>query len=272
MPFILQTNQHYLRNAQTLGHLAIAAYAPKPAEDAAFKKTMFTTATSFSHGTSSTQGFWTANEDHVVLAFCGTNDIRDWITNIQFAMVPEGTGKAHRGFVEALDAIWSIFFTKVKSHTDAGRKLWITGHSLGGALANLVARRLPTSMKPVGVYTFGQPRVGDTTFSKKYKESKIKHHRFVNNKDIVPTVPSRFIPGAFPPAFYTHCGELEFFDKNGKLVGASSSELGVLPDLQEALSQLSTASSEAQARQLILDGIRDHAMKGYLECLAKNVP
>ena len=164
MTLILQTNQHYLRNAQTLGHLAIAAYAPKPAEDAAFKKTMFTDAASFAHGPTSTQGYWTANADHVVLAFCGTSDVRDWLTNIRFAMVPELGGKAHRGFCEALDAIWSIFFTKVKSHTDAGRKLWITGHSLGGALATLVARRLPTSMKPVGVYTFGQPRVGDTTY------------------------------------------------------------------------------------------------------------
>jgi len=269
MPFILQTNQHYLRNAQTLGHLAIAAYAAKPAEDAAFKKTMFTEATSFRHGPTSTQGYWTVSEEHVVLAFCGTNDVRDWLTNIQFPMIPESGGKVHRGFSEALDSIWSIFFTKVKTHTDAGRKLWITGHSLGGALATLVARRLPTSMKPVGVYTFGQPRVGDTVFGKKYK---LKHHRFVNNKDIVPTVPSRFIPGAFPPAFYTHCGSLEFFDKKGKLVAASSSELGLLPDLQEALSQLSTATTEAQAKQLVIDGIRDHAMKGYLECLAKNVP
>lgn len=269
MTLTLQTNQHYLRNAQTLGHLAIAAYAPKPAEDAAFKKTMFTDAASFAHGPTSTQGFWTANADHVVLAFCGTSDVRDWLTNIRFAMVPELGGKAHRGFCEALDAIWSIFFTKLKTHTDAGRKLWITGHSLGGALATLAARRLPTSMKPVGVYTFGQPRVGDTAYAKKYK---LKHHRFVNNKDIVPTVPSRFIPGAFPPAFYTHCGELEFFDKNGKLVGNSSSELGLLPELQETLSQLSTATTEAQAKQLIIDGIRDHAMKGYLECLAKNVP
>ncbi|HEX5104157.1 MAG TPA: lipase family protein [Pirellulaceae bacterium] len=269
MALILQTNQHYLRNAQTLGHLAIAAYAPKPAEDAAFKKTMFTEATSFVHGPTSSLGYWTVSDDHVVLAFAGTNDIRDWLTNIHFAMVPELGGKAHRGFSQALDAIWSIFFTKIKLHTDAGRKLWITGHSLGGALATLAARRLPTSMKPAGVYTFGQPRVGDTTYAKKYK---LKHHRFVHNKDIVPTVPSRFIPGAFPPAFYTHVGSLEFFDKNKKLVGSSSDELGLMPELQEALSQLSTTTTEAQAKELILDGIRDHSMKAYLECLAKNVP
>src|SRR5688500_15311730 len=111
MTLILQTNRHYLRNAQTLGHLAIAAYAAKPAEDAALQKTMCTETTSFRHGPTSTQGYWTVSEEHVVLAFCGTNDVRDWLTNIQFPMIPESGGKVHRGFSEALDSIWSIFFT-----------------------------------------------------------------------------------------------------------------------------------------------------------------
>jgi triacylglycerol lipase len=267
--FIHQANQHYLRNAHTLAHLAIAAYAPKPAEDPAFKKTMFTEATSFRHGPTSTQGFWTVTGEHVVLAFCGTNDVRDWLTNVQFPMIAESGGKVHAGFSQALDAIWGIFFTKLTAHAEAGRKIWITGHSLGGALATLAARRLPAAMKPVGVYTFGQPRVGDTIFSKKYK---FKHHRFVNNRDLVPTVPSRFIPGAFPPSFYTHVGALEFFDKKQKHVVNSSGQLGLLPDLEDTLSQLSTPLSEAKAKKLILEGIRDHGMRGYLDCLEKNLP
>lgn len=265
----LSAADHYLKNAFTLGHLALAAYSPSPVADAAMKKTVFTTAVTFLDAASGTQGFLTADPKNVVVAFCGTNDVKDWISNVQFRMQPESGGKAHRGFCAALDVVWNEIVVTLQSLATNGRRIWLTGHSLGGALATLAARRLPASLKPYAVHTFGQPRVGDAVFARKYK---IKHHRFVNNKDIVPTVPTRLIPGDFPPAFYTHVEMLEFFDKNGKHVVKPGAELGLLPELVEALSPLSTASMEAKAKKLILDGIRDHSMRKYLECMAKNVP
>jgi putative lipase involved disintegration of autophagic bodies len=52
----------------------------------------------------------------------------------------------------------------------ASRQLWVTGHSLGGALATLfvgqMMRDFPDSEANIGsVYTFGQPRLGDVYVS-----------------------------------------------------------------------------------------------------------
>jgi hypothetical protein len=265
----LDVTDHYLNNAFTLGHLALAAYSVSPLTDAAMKRTVFANAVTFLDPPSGTQGFITADAENVVVAFCGTNDVKDWISNIQFGMRAESGGKAHRGFCTVLDVVWNRIVGTVQNLAGVGRRVWVTGHSLGGALATLAARRLPAALKPFAVHTFGQPRVGDSGFARKYN---IKHHRFVNNRDIVPTVPTRLIPGAFPPAFYTHVDTLEYFDKTGKFGVKAGTELGLLPDLQDALSSLSTARSEAKAKALILDGVRDHAMRRYLECVEDNLP
>ena len=265
----LDVTDHYLNNAFTLGHLALAAYSVSPPTDPAMKKTVFSTAVTFLDAASGTQGFVTADAENAVVVFCGTNDVKDWLSNIQFGMQAESGGKAHRGFCAALDVVWNKIVLTLQGLATSGRRIWITGHSLGGALATLAARRLPAALKPYAVHTFGQPRVGDTVYARKYK---IKHHRFVNNRDIVPTVPSRLIPGAFPPAFYTHVDTLEYFDKKGKFGVKAGVELGLLPELQDALSTLSTANSEAKAKALILDGVHDHAMRRYLACLEDNLP
>lgn len=75
-------------------------------------------------------------------------------------------------------------------------KLFITGHSLGGALSSLYAVMLfylgqtEVASKIGGVYTFGQPRVGDEDFAA-YATGKLeeKYFRMVYCNDMVPRVP-----------------------------------------------------------------------------------
>lgn len=80
-----------------------------------------------------------------------------------------------------------------------GAKLYITGHSLGGALASLFTALLLYERDPIlesvaGVFTFGQPRVGDGTFATYMQEhlctrGRRKYFRVVFRNDIVTRVP-----------------------------------------------------------------------------------
>ena len=92
------------------------------------------------------------------------------------------------------------------------KTIWITGHSLGGALAELcAAQALFVSKIPVqGVYTFGQPRVGSNDFAAAVN-AKLGSgiFRFVNDRDIVARVPL-FTMG------FCHYGGQRFFDHAGK--------------------------------------------------------
>ena len=122
-------------------------------------------------------------------------DIDVWLTNWQ-----QG-GKVHRGFKEALEEVWPDLIPYVRKLHKKGCKIWVTGHSLGGALATLFASRYGNVQ---GTYTFGSPRVGNEGFKKNLD---VKIYRFVNNDDIVPRVPL--------PIRYVHVGELKFIDSDG---------------------------------------------------------
>ena len=77
------------------------------------------------------------------------------------------------GFVKAIDAVYTSIEEKLEPHLSGQKQLFITGHSLGAALASLLSYRLsldhPTSQP--NVYVFGCPPVGDEKFSKSFKGS-----------------------------------------------------------------------------------------------------
>ncbi|MBL8175167.1 MAG: lipase family protein [Bryobacterales bacterium] len=136
-----------------------------------------------------TQGFTATSESSVLLVFRGTEpkNIRDWMTDAQAVRVPSPAGgSVHQGFSRALDAVWGHIQGTLAKHK--GKRLVISGHSLGGGLAVLAASRLPGV--PLSLYTFGQPRVGNEEFAKACDTMfGGDYFRLVNDKDIVPRVP-----------------------------------------------------------------------------------
>ncbi|KAJ3375800.1 hypothetical protein GGF31_003004 [Allomyces arbusculus] len=83
------------------------------------------------------------------------------------------------------------------SHSDSCQKepirLFIAGHSLGGAIAHIFLAKFTESRSPfleyfAGLYTFGSPRVGDATFQQFMHEHHSSMFRVVYNKDMVPRV------------------------------------------------------------------------------------
>ncbi|KAI5437255.1 hypothetical protein KIW84_023393, partial [Lathyrus oleraceus] len=72
--------------------------------------------------------------------------------------------------------------------------IYMTGHSLGGALAILLALELSSNQLAkrgvisITMYNFGSPRVGNKRFVKVYNEKVKDSWRIVNHKDIIPTM------------------------------------------------------------------------------------
>lgn len=129
-----------------------------------------------------------------VVAFRGSDDSLDWRSNVQVKLNPLhvggiGCGRVHTGFRRALGAVEEELLARIGDHELD--PLWITGHSLGGALAVLLALRLEMMGRKIqGVYTFGQPRVGDDEFAVRVEERLAgRYFRIAHSADPVPLVP-----------------------------------------------------------------------------------
>jgi triacylglycerol lipase len=126
------------------------------------------------------------------------------------------------------------------------------GHSLGGAMATILAGRCELSdiaAVPVEVVTFGSPRVG----TKRYvQNAKIKHIRWVNNNDIVTRVPPTWLR-------YRHTGTRMYLDRNG--------------DVRRLTRQQRTKDRWVGFKEGIknrrFDHFSDHAIANYVAYLVK---
>jgi len=124
----------------------------------------------------------------LIAAFRGTQDLRNWLTDLDCRFVPASLGRVHAGFTAALNSVYAPLAETLFDAHCAGKTIWLTGHSLGGALALLAARQL---IKPfAGCYTFGQPRVGDAAYCASHDVLlKDRCFRVVHDADVVPRVP-----------------------------------------------------------------------------------
>ncbi|KAF2315090.1 hypothetical protein GH714_038138 [Hevea brasiliensis] len=88
----------------------------------------------------------------------------------------------------------------------------VTGHSLGAALALLVADDLSTQaseMPPIVVFSFGGPRVGNRGFANQINAKNVKVLRIVNNQDVITKVPGLPMVAEINedlPLAYSHVG------------------------------------------------------------------
>lgn len=256
MSIVFESNsiKFSLRNAHSLAICADLAY-----DSAAVIKTRMT-----SHGFAAefiqrrdVQAFIAHNDNAIILSFRGTSSIEDWMTNSAFGFTSfaGGLGKVHRGFSEALYLVWGDIIQILGRVQTKAQPIWITGHSLGGALAALAAAHFALVLdKPIrGVYTFGQPRVGDREYSRNFEaDLKGRVFRFVNNSDIVTRIPTRIMS-------YSHVGALRFFDAKGDLHDDVSY-------WQEFLETVKGTFDEFMS--VLPDNIDDHLMKNYIRLIA----
>lgn len=145
-----------------------------------------------------------------VLVFRGTTGLRNWFIDLDVrpeALAPRAV--VHRGFVDALGHVWE----DLRPHLERlDVPLFMTGHSMGGALAQLAA----WYHRPQAVYSFGAPRVGDAGFAALMTDISI--YRVVNSRDIVPELPPSSRLLAFRSA-----GRLILIDRRGRICAMEKS-------------------------------------------------
>lgn len=200
-----------------------------------------------------TQAFVASNDQVVVAAFRGTEPkIQDWLTDARTAPVPFHVGKVHRGFLRAFDSIWELVAAEISRQQTRGQTLWLTGHSLGGALATLAAAKLrlgPDPKEVHGLYTFGCPRVGDLDFRVAFdSDFSARAFRYVNEDDVVPQLAPEDLG-------FTHVGRLLWFDAVSRL----RRDVGGYRELIEA-SRVDFASVLAG----VPPPLENHSMRYYL--------
>ena len=129
------------------------------------------------------------NDTDAVICFRGTepkemSDVKADLNAIQRQGM-HNTGDVHSGFQGEIKKVWDDLNFTIADIQD--RKIHITGHSLGGAMATICAKRLQEEgIHPHCLYTYGSPRVGD----KRWVSSlNVDHYRFQNNNDVVCKVP-----------------------------------------------------------------------------------
>jgi len=160
-----------------------------------------------------TQCFVASSPDAVLVSFRGTENLGDWLANLNVLGTTRSYGRVHRGFLGAFQVVEQQLISLLAGFP--GRPMLLTGHSLGGALALIAAAEWRDKFNVSWVHTHGQPAVGKKSFQG-FLESNYgdNYYRLVNDDDIVPMV----------PPLYRHAGRLIHFSADGGVESALGSE------------------------------------------------
>jgi Lipase (class 3) len=170
------------------------------------------------------QGFFCSAPSVALLAFRGTSNPGQWLRDVRFIPWSHPWGLVHRGFLDGINAVETDLQEFDLIAKDA-EHVWITGHSLGGALALIAAARSKMKGVSPSLYTYGQPRVGFGNFADRFAiELPGRLIRFVNQSDIVTRVP--------PGLLYRHTGTVKRIVRPGVLEMAPGLESPLSADPQ----------------------------------------
>jgi hypothetical protein len=177
----------------------------------------------------------------IIVAYRGTEPfsspdhqrmLLDWIDDLVTPLVtaPDIPGSVHRGFSHCVNELWAWTLGQVKGCTQR-KPLYVTGHSKGGAMANIAAMKFVAAGYKPYLCTFEAARVGDPAFAAGYAKAISHAVRYEYQDDMVPHLPPedaflalfRKLP-AFQAALsamvpnYVPVGALSFIDWQNRIV------------------------------------------------------
>ncbi|KAK6935123.1 Fungal lipase-like domain [Dillenia turbinata] len=138
---------------------------------------------------------WAENMRDVLLPMAGTHDPAHGQPKVQCGF--SSLHKTHGSQMPSLsEAVVEEINKLLEQYKGENLSITITGHSLGAALALLVADELSTcapNMPPIAVFSFGGPRVGNRGFANRLTAKNVKVLRIVNSQDVITRVPGMFV-------------------------------------------------------------------------------
>jgi Lipase (class 3) len=164
------------------------------------------------------------NSKDVFVVFRGTRKFIEWFKDVNIPLVNYGDGKTEKGYglkviaellqefeapaqIEKSDQFGLValgfrqIYTSLRKamidaleDCDPNSRIFVTGHSLGGALATLAIPDIIKNTqfkdpKNIKLYTFASPRCGDSTFAKAFNATGVEHWRIANTEDMVTMIP-----------------------------------------------------------------------------------
>jgi len=217
----------------------------------------------------STQAFIAGNDKMIIVVFRGTQEIGDFFKDAELKLKDDLVGKVHQGFRTSLNEVWDNNVKDQDMHQfiaqcqDNNQSIWFCGHSLGAALATLAAAEYAlngnnSDVEAVkGIYTIGQPRVGNRKFAKGFDAILAeKCFRTVNNNDVVAKIP---LPGILFK--YAHVGQEIYIDCYGKLQHS-------IPWWEKIRNQF--RGIQMDFGDIGIDALEDHGSEGYVNLIKEN--
>ncbi|QGQ45485.1 lipase family protein [Metabacillus sediminilitoris] len=157
-------------------------------------------------------GFIAESQDQIIIAFRGyaaypADLLASYdIFQVLYPYVKNG-GKTSRGFTCLYQSTRNNLIRQLNK-LSTSKKLFVTGHNYGGALATLAALDIAvnTGFKNPFVYTYGSPRIGDPVFASRFNQVVKNSIRIVNIHDSFPTFPAKKYPPPFTEEglYYQH--------------------------------------------------------------------
>jgi len=228
---------------------------------------------------SDTRGIIANKDNALIIAFAGTDPLKllNWVSDFYLG---QPSADVHEGFQDAAAAVWPVVGAAIQRCMEERRPLFVTGHSLGAAiaLATVDRARREKGLDSAQVFVFGAPRVGRADFVADYNAAfGSTTYRLVHGRDIVATVPPTEL-GFRHVGRFLNCESGGKFNSKQLLATSDSDEpssgddffSGVADRLQNLLGSLSpTSRVDALGRLTLLlaPSIGDHLPDRYYTAL-----
>lgn len=200
------------------------------------------------------QGHVVCSDNEMLITFRGTepSQFNDLLADLNTIPKKNGPGKVHEGFRKEARKLYELVIAFVKENSEID-SIYITGHSLGAAMATYTAQELNWLKMgdSIKLFTFGSPRLGDHHY---VDAMDIEHHRFVNCNDFVTHVP----PAALQ---FKHHGDLHYINFYGYIRPLSK---------WQRFKDSFRSHKNALLKGQFFNALTDHSMDNYVNKL-KNI-